>query len=306
MTGLDDLLQQLFPKQQPTFRPTAIEGLLKPQQAEVKPYSPETFTGLLNEQPSVMRQAGLIGASFAPGAGFSDFAGTFPSAQGGTEPSAAQNLQQGNYLTSALQTLGAFGDAATVTGAGLGPLGLAAGFGVGSVAKTPRAVQKGVNRLVDGINPNSVDSVMSELVPQSLLDVSYRGTHTPPDASVYGATLDSLQGIMPANVYSSEGKRLYGLSDRQVDNEWFTAALKAKGNPNAQIDVYRAVPKGVKTINDGDWVSTSKSYVKMHGENTLDGNYEIIKQTVPAKSLHSEGYPYEFGYRAVKSQEEQL
>lgn len=193
MTGLDELLQQLFPKQQPTFRPTAIEGLLKPQQAEVKPYSPETFTGLLNEQPSVMRQAGLIGASFAPGAGFSDFAGTFPSAQGGTEPSAAQNLQQGNYLTSALQTLGAFGDAATATGAALGPLGLAAGFGVGSVAKTPRAVQKGVQGLIDSAKPKLDELGFFSQVEKSVMDLGQnKGT-----GQQFLAQLQNTPGVKP-------------------------------------------------------------------------------------------------------------
>jgi hypothetical protein len=192
MTGLDELLQQLFPKQQPTFRPTAIEGLLKPQQAEVKPYSPKTFTGLLNDQPSVMRQAGLISASFAPGAGFSDFAGTYPSAQGGTEPSAAQNLQQGNYLTSALQTLGAFGDAATVTGAALGPLGLVP-MGVGSIAKVPRAVQKGVQGLIDSAKPKLDELGFFSQVEKSVMDLGQnKGT-----GQQFLAQLQNTPGVKP-------------------------------------------------------------------------------------------------------------
>jgi hypothetical protein len=171
MTGLEKLLQQLSANQQPTFRPTAIEGLLKPQQAEMKPYSPETFQpGLLN-QPSMGKQLGLIGASFAPGAGFSDFAGTYPSASGGTEPSAAQNLQQGNYFTSALQTLGAFGDAATATGAALSPLGLAAGIGVGSIAKAPRAAQKGVQGLIDTVKPKLDELGFFSQVEKSVMDI---------------------------------------------------------------------------------------------------------------------------------------
>lgn len=129
-----------------------------------------------------------------------------------------------------------------------------------------------------------------------LLDTDYRGSHSAPNAEVYGATLDDLTKIMPANVYAPEGKQLYGLGDRLVDSEWRIAALKAKGKPDAEIEVYRAVPKGVKDINSGDWVTTSKTYAQQHGERTLDGDYEIIKRKVKARTLSSEGYPYEFGY----------
>lgn len=126
--------------------------------------------------------------------------------------------------------------------------------------------------------------------------LSYKGSHTAPNAKTYGATLDSLQNIMPADVYSSKGMNLYGIGDRQIDSEWFKAAYLAKGNPDKLIEVYRAVPKGVKDINQGDWVTTSKTYAKNHGENTLDGDYDIITKKVKASTLSSEGYPYEFGY----------
>jgi hypothetical protein len=128
-------------------------------------------------------------------------------------------------------------------------------------------------------------------------DSSYRGSHTAPDASVYGATLDNLTGIMPKDVYTQQGKSLYGLGNRAVDHEWYMAALKAKGNPDAEVTVYRAVPKGVKDINSGDWVTTSKTYAKDHGENSIGKGYKIISKNVKAKSLSTEGYPYEFGYK---------
>ena len=129
---------------------------------------------------------------------------------------------------------------------------------------------------------------------------TYRGSHSAPNAQTYGATLDDLTKIMPADVYSQEGKRLYGIGNPIIDSQWRTAALRAKGKPDAEIEIYRAVPKGVKEINSGDWVTTSPEYAKWHGENVLDGEYEIIKQKVKAKTLSSEGYPYEFGYNELK------
>lgn len=102
-------------------------------------------------------------------------------------------------------------------------------------------------------------------------NVEYKGSHTAPNAQVYGATLDDLTKIMPADVYEAKGKQLYGIGDPLIDSQWRIAALKAKGKPDADIEIYRAVPKGVKEINSGDWVTTSPAYAKWHGENVLDG-----------------------------------
>lgn len=124
----------------------------------------------------------------------------------------------------------------------------------------------------------------------------YRGSHTAPNAATYGATLDDLTKILPADVYSQTGKQLYGIGNRLIDSEWRIAALKARNKPDELITIYRAVPKGVKDINSGDWVTTSPTYAKWHGENVLDGEYQIVKKSVPAKTLSTEGYPYEFGY----------
>lgn len=126
--------------------------------------------------------------------------------------------------------------------------------------------------------------------------LSYRGSHQAPNARRYGATLDDLTKILPDDVYSAQGKQLYGIGDRTIDSEWRIAALKTRNKPDAEVEVYRAVPKGVKDINDGDWVSTSKAYAKQHGESTLNGEYDIITKKVKAKTLSTEGYPYEYGY----------
>ena len=128
------------------------------------------------------------------------------------------------------------------------------------------------------------------------MTASYKGSHVAPNWRVYGAPLHDLTQIMPSDVYSQMGKQLYGIGDKLIDSQWRTAALKARNNPDAMIDIYRAVPKGIKDINQGDWVTTSPEYAKWHGENVLNGDYEIINKKVKAKTLSTEGYPYEFGY----------
>jgi hypothetical protein len=159
---LMELLQRYVPAQ-PKRQLPSIEGLLAGRpEAEMKAYSADTFTpGLLNTKPTAAKRLGLLGAAFAPGAGFSDYAGTFPSAEGGVEPGAMQNLREGNYGTAALQALGAFGDAATLSGAALGPFAPVAA-GIGMTAKAPRAAQKAVKGLIDSAQP-APKSVMPQV-----------------------------------------------------------------------------------------------------------------------------------------------
>jgi len=125
-------------------------------------------------------------------------------------------------------------------------------------------------------------------------DLDYRGSHTAPDAD-YGAPLHDLTQMIPEDVYGPSGERLYGLGDTAVDREAFNALRRARGNPDLEIPVFRAVPEGVEDMNVGDWVTTSREYAKIHGDNVLDGKYDVLEASVPAQKLISEGYPYEFG-----------
>lgn len=175
------------------------------------------------------------------------------------------------------------------TALGMAPLVGAAGF----TRPAARAVSAGSQR--GSVNVGGSDP-LGLPVGMSIKDVSYRGSHLAPNAANYGATIDDLGKIMPEDVYSSKGISLYGSGDRRVDSEWFAAAYKAKGNPDKMIEIFRAVPKGVKDINEGDFVTTSRTYAKNHGEAALGGDYDIVSMKVKANTLSSEGYPYEFGY----------
>jgi len=64
-----------------------------------------------------------------------------------------------------------------------------------------------------------------------------------------------------------------------------------KGKPDAQVSIYRAVPHGVKDINPGDWVSTSKTYATQHGMHADDPKKDlpVITRKVPAKHLRTDG-----------------
>lgn len=79
-------------------------------------------------------------------------------------------------------------------------------------------------------------------------------------------------------------------------NEALSAIDKGK---RPTVTIYRAVPKSLKEskVRNGDWVSLSESYVKVHGEHVLNGNYRIIQEEVPAENLYWDGNDInEWGY----------
>ena len=79
-------------------------------------------------------------------------------------------------------------------------------------------------------------------------------------------------------------------------NEALSAIDKGK---HPTVTIYRAVPKSLKEgkVRNGDWISLSESYVKIHGEHALNGNYKIMKEEVPAENVYWDGNDInEWGY----------
>lgn len=71
------------------------------------------------------------------------------------------------------------------------------------------------------------------------------------------------------------------------------------GEKDVKVKVYRAVPTSVKEgkLRNGDWVTPSKKYADIHGNNRLEGKYRIIEDEVPAKQLWWDGNDAnEFGF----------
>jgi len=139
-------------------------------------------------------------------------------------------------------------------------------------------------------------------VGMSIKDVSYRGSHSAPDPD-YGAPLHDLTGggqMYPADVYSEKAAQYYGSGNRRADLEAFNLAKRVRGNPDAEVTMYRAVPKNadISAINAGDWVTLSKDYAKTHGESVLGNDYKILSQKVKAKDLWTNADSIqEFGYQ---------
>lgn len=127
---------------------------------------------------------------------------------------------------------------------------------------------------------------------------NYRGAHTAPSAD-YGAPGHDLTEMYPDDIYGPNGARYYGHGglDKKLDVETIKILNTFRGKPDKIITIYRAVPKNVKEINPGDWVTINKKYAQSHGKSWLDSNFTVLSKKVPAREIYTDGNSiHEFGW----------
>jgi len=125
----------------------------------------------------------------------------------------------------------------------------------------------------------------------------YKGQHSAPLADDGSPLWNiSAEGHYPKDVYGPSGFRWYGTGSG-LDGEAYNLIKQIHGRRDKQITIYRAVPKGLKGINRGDWVTTVRGYAKEHGESALNGEYDILKKKVTARDIFTDGNSWmEWGY----------
>lgn len=164
--------------------------------------------------------------------------------------------------------------------------------------QTAAAAQEGA---AIGPQTQALGQTIAEGYNPTGMALSYRGSHLAPGPE-FGAPFHELTGggqMYPSDVYSASAARIYGTGFPKADKEVFDLARRIKGKPDAEITMYRAVPKNEKIneINKGDWVTLNKDYAKTHGEAVLDNNYKILSKKVKAKELYTNADSiHEFGY----------
>lgn len=128
------------------------------------------------------------------------------------------------------------------------------------------------------------------------MDSDYRGEHGAPDQS-NGKPISDLSGLWPDDILGPNGAKFYG--DGHPEDANTIEILKSiQGNPDKEVKVYRAVPKGSpREINSGDWVTVNKRYAEAHGKSVLDGEFDVVGKVVKAGEVYSDGNSiHEQGY----------
>lgn len=143
---------------------------------------------------------------------------------------------------------------------------------------------------------NAVPRAAAAALRKLIATEDYRLTHKAPGKA--GAPLHDLtvNDVYPKDVYQT----LHQYKDHNPGDDYSLAAIrKYKGKPDASVMIYRAVPKGVTTINPGDFVTLAKEYAKNHAYKLEDdgSNGVVIKMTVKANQLYTDGNSInEWGY----------
>lgn len=126
-------------------------------------------------------------------------------------------------------------------------------------------------------------------------DEDYRMAHRAPMHDS-GSPLYDLTDTYPDDIYGPKAIQYYGTRD-PWDSRSIRVIQLSRNKPNQTIQIFRAVPKEVKsnTINPGDWVTASKEYAAQHGRGL--GKYKVLTKIVPAKTLFTNGDSiHEWGY----------
>lgn len=110
----------------------------------------------------------------------------------------------------------------------------------------------------------------------------------------------------PQDIFVHPEKYSQGLSTSKESGKAIQTAIDdiRSGKKDVKVKVYRAVPTTVKEdkLRNGDWVTPSKEYAEIHGNNRLDGMYRIIEDEVPASELWWDSNDVnEWGYDNGKS-----
>lgn len=110
----------------------------------------------------------------------------------------------------------------------------------------------------------------------------------------------------PEDIFAHPDKYSQGLPTSKESGKAIQTAIDdiRNGKKDVKIKVYRAVPTTVKEgkLRNGDWVTPSKRYAELHGDNRLEGKYRIIEDEVPAGDLWWDSNDVnEWGYDNGKS-----
>jgi len=134
------------------------------------------------------------------------------------------------------------------------------------------------------------------------MEEDYRGSHRAPTREDdVNSAMYEMDKTYPSDIYSRDGLRLYGGGRGQTyDKESYAVIMRVRGKPDAPVVIYRAVPKNATNINEGDWVTPSLTYARQHNLSNLDGKGKVLKKTVTAKELFTDGDSInEFGYSPI-------
>ena len=96
--------------------------------------------------------------------------------------------------------------------------------------------------------------------------------------------------------YYEYGTDMRDYFELEMDRYTHEVIKRTQNNPEADVIVYRVMPKNTRAINEGDWVTVNPQYALMffnllkdhsQSKSRLPKNYHIVAKKVKAKDLYS-------------------
>jgi len=119
---------------------------------------------------------------------------------------------------------------------------------------------------------------------------TYLGQHQPSDDGppVWDLTAvgDEDQWYMPSDVYDHPDWYV-GDPGSKATKETIAVLRAVRGNPDAEVTIYRSAPPHVSAIEPGNWVTLSHTYAKEHGMHESDStqDWPVLEQKVSVKDV---------------------
>jgi DNA polymerase III epsilon subunit-like protein len=134
---------------------------------------------------------------------------------------------------------------------------------------------------------------------------NYRMSHRPAsreDAQEEGAaaSLDKIDEVFPKDILDPAKQRNYSSGYPDADKEAFDVINSIKGNPDAEVTIYRGAPSDVDDIQPGDWVSLSSKYAQTHIDSNVPGGKVLSKKVKASDLFTSADSIQEWGWDPAK------
>ncbi len=104
-----------------------------------------------------------------------------------------------------------------------------------------------------------------------LHEEDYRGEHQAPNKS--DSPMYDLSGTYPDDIYGYDAARMYGHYGDYRDNDSIYIIQSAKGKPNKQIRVYRAVPYQKTNTEEINSLEKEQAYILRYGLKKYNKTY---------------------------------
>lgn len=109
----------------------------------------------------------------------------------------------------------------------------------------------------------------------------YRGRHQP-DLTDESVGIHEVDRLYP-KFYENTNVYRQGPIDA-THRETVGVLNRVRGNPTADVTIYRGVPKSVTGIHPGDWVTPSRRYAEQHVRSNVPGGH-VVRRVVKAHEV---------------------